>query len=323
MVEFSPGSIGLLNPIQQWLDDNEVTEILINQPREVWIEKRGQMSCFKVDKLTEKNLLRLFQLIANENQQTLNRTQPIFSGNLITGERVQLCLPPISLHPTLSIRKQCTRKITLQDYQDQGFFDQVNLNTDIESEKQLQRFYQEEKWLSFISTAIKCKKNIVISGGTSSGKTTFLNACLQLIDKKDRLLLLEDTRELNAPQGNQVSLLAAKGGQSINQVTMQALVQCCLRLRPDRIIMGEIRGREMLDFISACSTGHEGSITSLHANSTSMAFSRMTQLIKLNNVPSMTDNEILNSIKQVIDIVIQLKKTPQGRKLTEIYYKHY
>ncbi len=270
--------------------------------------------------LTETYLVRLFQLIANENQQSLNQKKPLLSANLTTGERVQLCLPPVSQYPTLSIRKQSVKNWNLSDYQKQGFFDCVNTTNDNKVNQQLKKLYQLGDWLAFITLAIESKKNIVVSGGTSSGKTTFLNTCLQLIGSNERLLILEDTRELRAPQDNRVNLLAFKGNQGVNQVNMQDLIQCCLRLRPDRIIMGEIRGKEMLDFISACSTGHEGSLTSLHANSPELAFARMAQLIKLNNLPAMTDTEILNSIKQVIDIIIQLKKTPTGRKITAIYF---
>lgn len=143
-------------------------------------------------------------------------------------------------------------------------------------EKQLVRLYQQQNWADFVKCAIELKKNIVISGGTSSGKTTFLNACLRHIPLSERIILLEDAREIDIPHPNQVSLLSSKGDQALAKVSMQDLVQCCLRLRPDRIIVGEVRGREILDFLSASSTGHEGSFTSIHANNPRIAFMRMT-----------------------------------------------
>lgn len=130
---------------------------------------------------------------------------------------------------------------------------------------------------------------------------------------------MEDTREIEAPHQNQVNLVTVKGEAEIN---MQTLLQCCLRLRPDRTIIGEIRGKEILDFIGACSTGHAGSITSLHANNPKLAFMRMTQLYKQNQVPSMTDAEILNELHAVIDVIIQLEKTSIGRKVQSLYYKY-
>lgn len=119
-----------------------------------------------------------------------------------------------------------------------------------------------------------------------------------------------------------MNLLATKDDQGLSKITMQDLVQASLRLRPDRIIMGEIRGREILDFVSACSTGHEGSMTTIHANNPRIAFMRMTQMYKLNNVPSMRDEDIMRELKEVIDIVIQLNKTKQGRVASHIYYKY-
>ena len=170
--------------------------------------------------------------------------------------------------------------------------------------------------------AIKARKTIVISGGTSSGKTTYLNACLNEIDHADRLCILEDTREIITPHKNKVLLLAAKGEQDIAKVSMQTLVQCCLRLRPDRIIMGEIRGQEILDFVAASSTGHEGSVTTIHASTPKLAFIRMTQLYKQNNVPSMTESDILNELHAVVDVVIQLGKQGAQRKAQSLYYKY-
>lgn len=327
---YAPGSEGLLAPLTQFLSDPQVSEILVNKPQEVWIEKEGALQSHPVEALTEAHLVRLFQLIANENKQRLSKETPLLSGSLLDGSRVQLCLPPTAKYPALSIRRKVVRHFTLENYSEQNFYQNVK-KADIESkslkdlsqeDQLLVELYQKRHWDSFIRWAITNKKNIVISGGTSSGKTTFLNACLHYIDHADRMILLEDTREIDIPHPNQVQLLASKGDQGEARVNMQDLVQCCLRLRPDRIIMGEIRGREIMDFISACSTGHEGSLTSIHANNPRIAFMRMTQMYKLNNVPSMTDQDIMRELKEVIDIIIQIAKTPEGRKVQGIYYKH-
>ena len=302
----------MLAPIATFLADPEVSEILINRPQEVWVEKQGCLNRHVIEAFHELHLNRLFQLIANENHQRLSKETPLLSGSLTDGSRVQLCLPPTARYHTLSIRRKVRRQMKLDDYP-QEFYTQARATGLKKScspqDKHLLELYQKQAWGCFIRAAVLNRKNILISGGTSSGKTTFLNACLQEIDIHDRLLILEDTREVETTHPNQVQLVASKGEQGEAKITMQDLVQCCLRLRPDRIIMGEIRGKEILDFISACSTGHEGSISTIHANSPKIALMRMTQLYKLNNVPSMTEADIMRELMQVIDVIIQVNKT--------------
>ncbi|MEM9243686.1 MAG: P-type DNA transfer ATPase VirB11 [Pseudomonadota bacterium] len=321
----------LLRPLTPWLEDNSVNEILINRPQEVWTEKSGCMTCHDVPELDADHLRTLFRLIANENHQTLSREQPLLSGNLFDGSRVQLVMPPVSRYPCLSIRRKVMRRVSLEDYCAQKFFSAVKKASLIgkatiddlsDDDRILYQCYQEGRWAEFIQQAIVSKKNIVISGGTSSGKTTFLNACLQAVEPEARLLILEDTREVDLTHANHLALLATKGEQGEAKVTLQDLVQCCLRLRPDRIVVGEIRGKEILEFLAAAATGHEGSMTSIHANNPQIAFMRMTQMYKLNNVPSMTDEDILHELKTVIDIIVQLEKTAKGRRVQSIYWKY-
>jgi type IV secretion system protein VirB11 len=269
-------------------------------------------------------------LIAGENHQGLDEKNPLLSGSLLDGLRVQLVLPPTSGFPTLSIRRKVVRNLSLKDYEHSNFYhdanpfdiDETHFKALPASEKELIKLYAQKNWGAFIQRAIELKKNIVISGGTSSGKTTFLNACLLHIPLTERIITLEDTREIDIPHPNQVNLLATKGGQSLANVCMQDLVQCCLRLRPDRIIMGEIRGKEIMDFVAASATGHEGSLTSIHANNPRIAFMRMSQMYKLNNVPSMSDADILAELKEVVDIIIQIAKTKAGRQVQSVYYKY-
>ena len=330
MSRYGPGADGLLKPVEKWINDPQISEILLNRPGEIWIEKDGALRDFTVPEFTESHLSRLFQLIANENAQIISKKNPLLSGSLQDGSRIQLCLPPTAKYHTLSIRRKTVRGFTLSDYEKNNFYTDVkfaNINNNSfenlpESEKHLILLYQKKQWGMFIKKAIEAKKNIIISGGTSSGKTTFLNACLHHICHGDRIIILEDTREIEIPHKNQVQLLASKGEQGEAKVNMQQLVQCCLRLRPDRIIMGEIRGGEIMDFISACSTGHEGSLTSIHANNPRVAFMRMMQMYKLNNVPSMTDNDIMRELKEVVDIIIQIAKTPTARNVRSVYYKY-
>ncbi len=360
----SYGSIALLQPLQKWLNDGRVSEVMLNKQKEVWIEKNGTLTKHEVPELGARHLACLFQLLANENKQRISLENPLLSGSLPDGSRIQLCLPPTSKDYCFAVRRQVVRDLSLDDYDNSFFycgggdsgsfsqrgvsesldppilsFPQRGRDTDRESfpkrggenfltyspnlnaESKLSYLYKTKNYAEFIKLAISLRKNIVISGGTSSGKTTYLNACIKYIPKDQRLILLEDTRELKISHDNYVSLLASKGEQSRANITMQDLVQCALRLRPDRIIMGEIRGKEIIDFVSACSTGHDGSLTSIHANSPTGAFMRMVQLYKLNCVPSMRDDEILAQLKSVIDIVIQLNKTSRGRCVGGVYFK--
>ena len=325
---FAPGVVGLLAPLQDFLDDQSVSEILINRPNEVFVEANGHMVRFDIPSLTPQYLRRLFLMIANENQQILSEQSPVLSGNLNDGSRVQLVIPPASFHGTLSIRKFVVQQLGFEDYEQRDFFKAAkpfglhDASEVHDTDQQLKQFYEQGNWLAFLRHAILAKKNIVISGATSSGKTTFLNSCVGQIPLDERLITLEDTYEINVPHKNLVRLKALKStGNQTTTVTMQDLVQASLRLRPDRIIMGEIRGREIFDFVAACSTGHSGALATIHANNPRVAFMRMAQLYKLNNVSGMTDADIHRELHEVIDIIVQLQKTEVGRQLVEVYYK--
>ena len=324
----TPGVSGMLAPLQDFLDDNEVSEILINRPGEAFVERTGRMFRFDLPLLTPKYLHRLFGLMANENGQVLSQAQPLLSGSLPDGSRIQLAIPPVVLHETLSIRKFMVQELSFEDYEQQGFFESTKAAglTDERThhaDDTLRKLYHEKQWSTFIQQAIVLKKNIVISGATGLGKTTFLNTCVAKIPRHERLIILEDTYEIKVPHQNIVRLKAIKNTtQHQAPIDMQTLVQASLRLRPDRLIMGEIRGKEVFDFVSSCSTGHEGSVVTLHANSPKSAFMRMIQLYKLNNVPSMRDEDIARELHEVIDVVVQLKRVKGRRQLAEVYYKH-
>jgi type IV secretion system protein VirB11 len=327
---YAPGSEGLLAPLLPWLADSEISEILINQPGEVFIEKKGMMSRFDVPALNRTHVRHLFTFIANENKQNLNEDYPLLSGNLFDGTRVQLVMPPAAKYHALSIRRHAIKKMALSDFSQTNFYRRaiafdVNQPASAyasDADKDLLTLFQKKDWPVFINQAITLKKNIVISGETSSGKTTFLNACARSIDPASRIITLEDTYEIDTPHENQLNLKAVKTGDGqTNTLGMQDLVQAALRLRPDRILMGEVRGREILDLISSASTGHEGMLTTIHAPNPRVAFMRMIQMYRLNNVPSMQDEEIRAILNEVIDIIIQVKKMPEGRQVHSIYFK--
>ena len=321
----------LIEPIRFLLDNSQLSEILMNQPKEVWAEDGNkQWHRYDVPQLDEKYMSDLFRMISNESHQKFDKHHPLLSASLFDGSRIQCIHPPTAKSAAFAIRRQVVKNFTLDDYSRQDFYRSVKPAALVvegirdlpEKDAELLELYAKGQWEAFIHSAIKNRKNIVMSGGTSTGKTTFLNACLREIDLNERIITLEDVHEVQIPHPNKVQLFASKGEQGAAKVTMQDLVQCSLRLRPDRIVMGEIRGGEIMDFVNACSTGHEGSITSVHANNPSIAFMRMCQMYKLNNVPSMTNEEILSELKQVIDVVIQIGHDQDGRCATGVYYRY-
>jgi type IV secretion system protein VirB11 len=326
-IDFTKAGQGaVLKPLREHLTDPLVSEILINQPGQVYIEKHGEFTEHKIPEVTNRMLVDLFRTVMVHNKQS---NKNLFYGSLEDGSRITLVAPPVSIYPTVSIRRKVVRLMTLNDYHNQKFFNQIQTLSNLDDELSLLEpkdlklieLYQSGNQEYFIQEAIKAKKNIVISGGTSSGKTTFLNACLQEIPSDERIISIEDTRELEVTQDNYVSLKTTSEKDGGEELKMQDLVKACLRLRPDRIVMGEIRGQEIIDFITACSTGHDGSITTIHANNPIHAFQRMAGMYKQSG-GVMTDEDIMRELKSVIDVVIQIGKTPQGRKARAIYYKY-
>jgi type IV secretion system protein VirB11 len=181
---------------------------------------------------------------------------------------------------------------------------------------------QKNNIREFLQKAILAKKNIIVSGGTSTGKTTFTNAALLSIPREERLITVEDAREIQLPQHpNKVHLLSSKGAQGRAKVTTQDLIEACLRLRPDRIIVGELRGAEAFSFLRAINTGHPGSISTLHADTPTMALEQIKLMVMQAGL-GMPPEEIKNYILAVIDIVIQLKRGDGGKRyISEIYFK--
>jgi type IV secretion system protein VirB11 len=329
MADFTSSSSGMLALFSQWLDDPSVSEILVNCPGEVWVERDAKMSLHNVPAVDLYYLENLSQLIANENHQVLSTNKPCFSGNLQDGSRVQIVYPPVCKHPVMAIRRQVLKSPCLNDYAQGGFYHQTRahaLSQSVgmmltDSDHKLLCFYRAQAWGDFVQACVHYKKNMVICGGTSSGKTSYLTACLHAIALSERILTIEDAREIHISHHNQVNLMTMTASKDRIMVSMQDLVRCSLRLRPDRIILGEIRGKEVADFVAACLTGHEGSMTSVHANNPKLALLRMVQMYKLNGYTGMSDDDIRQLLHQAIDVIVHLEKTPQGRQLSSVYYK--
>ena len=314
-----------LSPLSQIFAREGVSEISINRPREVWVEIKGDMFREELSNFDVEHLKTLGRLVAQATEQRLSEEEPLLSATLPNGFRVQIVFPPACEpgHVVMSIRKPSPLKWSLDDYDKMGMFDTTSVG-EIEDKNALilGKLLELNRIKEFISRAVIYKKNIIISGGTSTGKTTFTNAVIRSIPHEERLITVEDAREIDLnSHPNRVHLLASKGGQGRAKVNSQDLIEACLRLRPERIIVGELRGSEAFSFLRAINTGHPGSISTLHADTPQMAIEQLKLMVMQAGL-GMPPDDILNYIKNVIDIVVQLKRGEKGRRyISEIYYR--
>jgi len=231
-----------LEPLQGIFQEEGVNEISINKPKEVWIENRGEIRCEKLEVFDLNHLKSLGRLIAQATEQKLSEEAPLLSATLPNGYRIQIVFPP-ACEPdkvVMSIRKPSSMQLALDDYEKMGAFSEtVTEATDNPVDRHLDLLLRQKKIKEFLEYAVISKKNIIISGGTSTGKTTFTNATLRAIPDEERIITVEDAREIVLnDHPNKVHLIASKGGQGRAKVTTQDLIEACLRLRPDRIIVG-------------------------------------------------------------------------------------
>lgn len=314
-----------LLPLKQILDREGVNEVSINRPHEVWIELKGDMIREELPTFDLEHLKSLGRLVAQATEQRLSEEEPLLSATLPNGYRIQIVFPPACEQGcvVISIRKPSILKWTLEDYEKMGMFDSASVG-EIEDKNDLvlTKLLQLGRIKDFLARAVIYKKNIIISGGTSTGKTTFTNAVIRGIPHEERLITVEDAREVDlTSHPNRVHLLASKGGQGRSKVTTQDLIEACLRLRPERIIVGELRGSEAFSFLRAINTGHPGSISTLHADTPKMAIEQLKMMVMQAGL-GMTPTEITSYIKNVVDIVVQLKRGNKGRRyISEIYFR--
>ncbi|GAT76840.1 type IV secretion system ATPase VirB11 [Ehrlichia ruminantium] len=313
-----------LEPLQAIFQEEGVNEISINQECEVWIENRGNIRCESIPVLNLSHLKALGRLIAQATEQKISEENPLLSATLPNGYRIQIVFPPAceATAVAMSIRKPSAMQLSLDDYEKMGAFDQaITENQQNTVDIELNKLLKQKKIKDFLEYAILHKKNIIISGGTSTGKTTFTNAALRTIPKDERLITVEDAREIvlnNHP--NRVHLITSKGGQGRARVSIQDLIEACLRLRPDRIIVGELRGAEAFSFLRAINTGHPGSISTLHADTPMMALEQLKLMVMQAGL-GIPPDQIINYITNIVDIVIQLKRGSSGvRYVSEILF---
>jgi len=314
-----------LDIFRDYLDDPAVSEICVNRPGELWIERSGCLHMERIENkdISDVHLMRLARQIARITQQAINLETPLLAASLPTGERAQIMIPPISMKGVaLSIRKQVLHDISLEDYARTGAFEKTNLikdGRDPHEDEKLKALAARGEFKDFLSLAARKKKNIVIAGGTSTGKTTFLSALLKEIDENERILTIEDTPEIRPVHNNHLSLIASKGDQGQAKITVQDLLEASLRLRPDRIFLGELRGKEAYTFLRAVNTGHPGSLTTVHADTPRGALEQIGLMVMQAGF-GLGHDQVMDYIRSIVDIVVQLKRTGGQRFISEIWY---
>lgn len=315
-----------LEPIRPFLEDKDVVEISLNKPGEIYVERLGRnaMEFHAVPELSRAEIENIGERVAAVTNQFISASKPLLSAALPSGERIQVVLPPAAPSGgAFSIRKQVINALSLEEYRDRGALDRVAVSGDglSDIDETLIEHLKHDRIYEFISHAIRSRISILISGGTSSGKTTFLNACLKTVDPSERIITLEDTRELFPPQPNTLHMIASKGDQGTADVTIQHLLEAALRMRPDRLFVGEIRGSEAFSFLRAINTGHPGSMSTVHADTPAGAYEQLVMMMMQSGMgSSFSKTDLLDYIRMVIPIVIQLQRSGGKRGVSEIYF---
>lgn len=309
-----------LRPLTPWLARPDVTDIYVNGPGVVWIETQGGgAERHDAPGLNELSLWRLAAQIAASTHQAISREHPILSASLPDGARVQIIAPPATRSGlVMAIRKQVAPDLGLDDYAALGAFADTFADRDrLDADEQLAALLAQRDLPGFFRLAIRLRRNILISGGTSTGKTTFLNALIREIPRDERLVTIEDTPEVQLPHPNAAGLIAVRGGQGEANVQTEDLLQATLRLRPDRIILGELRGAEAFSFLRVVNSGHPGSITTVHADSPAAALDQIALMVMLSGA-SLGRAEIRDYVANVVDISVQLERSQGRRRVSDI-----
>jgi type IV secretion system protein VirB11 len=314
--------LSYLAPLAKTLARPDVTDIYVNRPGEIWVETLGgAMERHETPGLDAAVLGRLARQIAALSHQGISREHPLLSASLPDGARVQVIAPPATRGDlALAIRKHVSSDLSLNDYVKAGAFAQTSkglLNERAVSDRSLVEQLEGGDLAGLLRTAVRGRKNILISGGTSTGKTTFLNALLKEIPVQERLILIEDTPELQIRHENAVGLLATRSALGEARVNANDLLGASLRMRPDRIILGELRGEEAFTFLRAVNTGHPGSMSTIHADNTERAVEQIVLLVLQAGIQLGRD-DIRHYVQQTVDVFVQLARIQGRRIVTEV-----
>ena len=314
-----------LEPIADLLAAPELTEIVINRPGEVFTEGPTGWTRHERAGLAFPQLMNLATAAAAFTRQDIAADQPIVSTVLPFGERCQIVAPPAVLAGTVSltIRKVAPLTMTLDEFERRSLFADVRPANDRVSadEEALMQLKDSGRWRAFLERAVASRRNIVISGATGSGKTTLAKGLVALIPDQERLLTIEDTAELSVPQPNHVRLLYAKDGGGVAGIGPRELLESALRMRPDRILLQELRDGTAFYYLRNVNSGHPGSITTVHADSARLAFEQLTLLVKESaEGRELARDDIRRLLHLTVDVIVQMSRCDGRYRITEIYY---
>jgi type IV secretion system protein VirB11 len=311
-----------LSALAPWLTRDDITDLLINQPGEVWIETTGGMlTRIAAPQVTDVVLGRLARQIAAATHQGVNREQPLLSATLPDGGRVQIIAPPATrVGMAIAIRKHVIADLSVDDLAGMGLFADAQASGRRTSrDDELAALLKSGDKTGFLKEAVRAKKTIVISGGTSTGKTTLLNALVREINTSERLIVIEDAPEIRLDHPNAVGLIAVRGDQGEAQVDADDLLRASLRMRPDRILLGELRGKEAFAFLRAVNSGHPGSLTTVHADTPEGAIDQIALLAMTSGLDLGWD-KIQTYVRRVIDVIVQLERQNGKRRVSDIRF---
>ena len=286
-----------LGPLEELLSDPSISDIMVNGPDQTFIERKGKLELAHIQFRDEEHLFQIAQRIVNKVGRRVDQTTPLADARLADGSRVNVIVPPLSLRGTaISIRKFSEKPITLDMMRGFGSM--------------------SEKMATLLKIAGASRMNIVISGGTGSGKTTMLNALSKMIDPGERVLTIEDAAELRLQQPHWLPLETRPANlEGQGAITIRDLVINALRMRPDRIILGEVRGPECFDLLAAMNTGHDGSMATLHSNSPRECLARMENMVMMSDI-KVPKEAISRQIADSVDLIVQVKRLRDGSRRT-------
>jgi pilus assembly protein CpaF len=289
-----------LGPLEAILKDPEVSDILVNRYNQIYIERNGVLETVDAVFKDDRHLMRIIERIVSSVGRRIDESSPMVDARLADGSRVNAVIPPLAIDgPVLSIRRFRTDKLGAQDL--------------IRSQS------ITEPMMAFLKAAVSCRMNIVISGGTGAGKTTLLNVLSSFISEKERIVTIEDAAELLLRQRHVIRLETRPANiEGKGAIRQRQLVTNALRMRPDRIIVGEVRGDEAVDMLQAMNTGHDGSLTTVHANTPRDALYRLDTMVAMANL-NLPDKAIRHQIASAVNLIVQIARMSDGtRRVTQV-----
>ena len=316
-----------LQALRPLLADETVTEVCINRPLEAFVETRGGWRRQSLPFADFDWCRRLAKLVAHSTRQRIDESCPLLSASLPSGERIQIVLPPATSLGcvAITIRRPSDAVWSIDELAARGIFRTTRESSEAldEIEAELLRLLAATNYEAFMRLAVKARKNILVSGPTGSGKTTWTKALIREIPADERLVTIEDAQELVLERhANHVRLFYSKDDQGQARVTPKQLLECCLRMRPDRILLAELRAEEAFDYLRNVNSGHPGSITSVHATSAELAFEQLVLLVKQSpGGRDLARRDIKSLLYLLVDVVIQCGVERHERFIKEVWFQ--